>query len=62
MIPCNEHGNSAWCYEQDNGEHIDSEKCICFGEASENCPVDLHRHQAENKRINQEEMPKKSWF
>ena len=62
MIPCNKHGQSNWCYIQDDGSHIDSERCDCFNEPSEDCPIDEHKHQAENKRINKEEMPKKPWF
>lgn len=45
LIPCTEHGESSWCYIQDDGSHIDSEECRCFVHHSADCPVDEHRHQ-----------------
>lgn len=55
MVPCTEHGESAWCYVQGWGEHVDSEECVCLLSPSTSCPVDAHCHEAES-RINEYEM------
>ena len=46
MIPCAEHGRSAWCYIQDDHSHMDSERCHCLRTGRADCPVDAHRSQA----------------
>jgi hypothetical protein len=57
MIPCTEHGESAWCYVQKDGSHIDSEACRCFMQPSSLCPVDAHRDEAAQKEKEQKEKP-----
>lgn len=46
VIPCTEHGTSAWCYVQEDGSHIDSDQCRCYLLPSAYCPVDAHRTSA----------------
>ncbi|MBX5444534.1 hypothetical protein [Sphaerobacter sp.] len=46
VVPCAEHGTSAWCYIQEDGSHIDSDQCCCNLMPSAYCPVDAHRATA----------------
>ena len=46
MIPCTDHGPSAWCYIQDDQSHVDSEHCHCLWTGRADCAVDAHRGQA----------------
>lgn len=48
MVPCNDHGDSAWCFLQDDWGHMDSEKCACTVHPVSWCQVDAHRHEAES--------------
>lgn len=43
VVSCAEHGPSAWCYVQDDGSHVDSDRCRCFLIHDPSCPVDAHR-------------------
>ena len=43
MVPCDEHGETAWCYIQDDQSHIDSECCPCLRTYRSDCPVDEYR-------------------
>ena len=38
IIPCEEHGTSAWCYVVDE-RHVDSEECRCYWTTCADCPV-----------------------
>ena len=39
MVPCGQHGPSAWCYVMPDGSHVDSENCRCFRRTSRDCPA-----------------------
>jgi hypothetical protein len=47
LIACDDHGESAWCYVDSAGTHLDSEECICFSRPLAFCPVLEHRDLAE---------------
>ncbi len=50
LVPCTKHGTTAWCYENKDGSHVDSEQCICYRFPSERCPVEAHRLEAQRKK------------
>ena len=52
---CKEHGRSAWCFEDHDGQHLDYEECAClFFRPSPNCGLAIHRARAamDNNYIN----------
>ena len=46
QVRCSEHGESDWCYVDDDGQHFDSEYCGCGDRDSLLCRVDGHRRRA----------------
>ena len=43
IIPCDLDGETAWCYVQSDGAHLDKSNCSCLTIPSERCPIDKHR-------------------
>lgn len=39
MVPCSEHGDTAWCFVMDDGSHRDSDECRCLQTINRDCPV-----------------------
>jgi hypothetical protein len=46
VVPCSNHGTSAWCYVQFDGSHMDSDRCRCLLQPRADCPIDVHQAAA----------------
>lgn len=48
FVRCDEHNPnySAFCYVQDDSNHVQGNICTCGPSVKEDCPIDLHRRQA----------------
>jgi hypothetical protein len=47
VVRCAGHGDSAFCWIQDDGKHIDDSLCRCLTGSPSNCPIDVHRSDME---------------
>lgn len=48
-IECDQHPPYNFCYLQDDGTHVQKIVCVCGTYPRADCPIDLHRRQADGR-------------